>query len=83
MIATGKPAAQFAQDKQALTDVDAMRELCKQVMAKFTKWVEDYRKNPNVLNSLLGQVMRESKGRADAQMVRKILLEMLEKNSGR
>jgi aspartyl-tRNA(Asn)/glutamyl-tRNA(Gln) amidotransferase subunit B len=79
MAVSGKPASLFAAEKEKVCDSTVLHEMCEQVLAKCSKLVADYRKNANAFNAIVGQVMRESKGRADTQEVRKILQEMLEK----
>ncbi|KAJ7070007.1 Glutamyl-tRNA amidotransferase subunit B, mitochondrial [Mycena amicta] len=56
-------------------DIDT---LCAQAIAALPSEAAAFRKgHNNVLNKILGWVMRESKGRADSQVVRQRLLELL------
>ncbi|WVW85339.1 aspartyl/glutamyl-tRNA(Asn/Gln) amidotransferase, B subunit [Kwoniella bestiolae CBS 10118] len=55
-----------------------MQKLCEQAMANQPKSVVDYRKgNEKVLMRLVGEVMKLSKGRADARKVKEVLVELL------
>jgi aspartyl-tRNA(Asn)/glutamyl-tRNA(Gln) amidotransferase subunit B len=60
---------------------DQLQELCKAVIAKLPKEVESIRKGKvNVIMRLVGQVMKDSKGTADAKKAREILLELIEES---
>jgi aspartyl-tRNA(Asn)/glutamyl-tRNA(Gln) amidotransferase subunit B len=61
-----------------ISDDSALRELVDGVMAGNTDLVGKVRQNPNAVNALLGLVMRESRGKAKPELVRKLLLERLE-----
>ena len=56
---------------------DALRALASTVIAANPDQVAAYRKKPTLLKWFVGQVMRESRGKADAQAVEKILAELL------
>ncbi len=56
---------------------DAIRELAGQVLAENPAQVEQYRAKPSLLKWFVGQVMRKSQGKADAQLAEKILTELL------
>jgi aspartyl-tRNA(Asn)/glutamyl-tRNA(Gln) amidotransferase subunit B len=58
---------------------DALRELAHQVIAENPNEVEAYRAKPSLLKWFVGQVMKKSRGKANAQAVEKILGEMLGK----
>lgn len=77
MIATGKKAASFAQSKEKISDPTIIAEFCEKILSRFPNLVIEYKTKPNVLNSLMGNVMKESQGRADAEKVKEILLKML------
>lgn len=58
---------------------DKLEELCKAVIAKLPKEVESIRKGKvNVVMRLVGQVMKDSKGTADAKKAREILVKLIE-----
>ena len=55
-----------------------LREMCCQAVETNPKAVEDYRSGKEkALKALLGAVMRQSKGRADAAQAEKTLRELL------
>jgi aspartyl-tRNA(Asn)/glutamyl-tRNA(Gln) amidotransferase subunit B len=56
---------------------EAVRELARQVVAENPKEVEAYRAKPSLLKWFVGQVMRKSKGQANAQMAEKLLKDIL------
>jgi len=58
---------------------DDLSKLCAQVISQNPKAVEDYKKGKEAgLKFLVGQVMKESKGQADATEVEKLVRERLE-----
>jgi aspartyl-tRNA(Asn)/glutamyl-tRNA(Gln) amidotransferase subunit B len=79
VIATGQsPAALVAAGGLAqISGDDALRELARQVVAENPKEVEAYRAKPTLLKWFVGQVMRKSKGQANAQGAEKVLKEIL------
>jgi aspartyl-tRNA(Asn)/glutamyl-tRNA(Gln) amidotransferase subunit B len=61
-----------------VSDQDAIREICVQVLKENPQQVESYRNGKTTLIGwFVGQVMRQSRGKADPQMVRSILEELL------
>jgi aspartyl-tRNA(Asn)/glutamyl-tRNA(Gln) amidotransferase subunit B len=78
--ATGQaPKAIVAAEGLAqISGDDALRELARQVVAENPKEVEGYRAKPTLLKWFVGQVMRKSKGQANAQTAEKVLKELLE-----
>ena len=72
------PAAIVAAEGLAQISGDAaLRELARQVVAENPKEVEAYRAKPSLLKWFVGQLMRKSKGQANAQAAEVILREML------
>lgn len=65
--------------KPVETDMGALSDAVKRVVEANQKAVDDYRsgKNPNAVMFLMGQVMREMKGNADAEAVKSIIMEAL------
>jgi aspartyl-tRNA(Asn)/glutamyl-tRNA(Gln) amidotransferase subunit B len=63
------------KEKPVETDTDRLDEVVEQVIAGNDKAVEDIKsgKNPNAVMFLVGQVMKEMKGQADANTVRETL----------
>ena len=63
------------------TDLDAIRSVAKEVIDQNPKAVEDYvGGKESAIGFLLGQVMRATKGTADANTVRELLKEVLDSN---
>ena len=61
-----------------ITDKDELEKICKQVILKNQKAVLDYNAGEGKsLNFLIGQVMAMTKGRADNQLVRGIMLKLI------
>src|SRR5579859_49544 len=80
VIASGQsPRAIVAAEGLAqISGDDALRELARQVVAENPKEVESYRAKPSLLKWFVGQVMRKSKGQANAQAAEKVLKEILD-----
>ncbi|WWC71303.1 aspartyl/glutamyl-tRNA(Asn/Gln) amidotransferase, B subunit [Kwoniella pini CBS 10737] len=58
-------------------------EICQQAIKNQSKSVNDYKKgNEKVLMRLVGEVMKLSKGRADAKQVKEILVDLLKDGNG-
>ena len=81
MIATGKPAAEFAQQRLQISDNAKLREICREVIAAAPQMVAAYQQKPQAINSLLGRVMRITQGRADARQAKVLLIELLEESA--
>lgn len=63
---------------EVLSDSGALSEICDRILTKETKAVADYKKGKTAsLNHLKGQVMKETKGKADINLVEKILKEKM------
>ena len=45
----------------------------------FAQFVEDYQKNPKAIEALIGKVMAKTKGQADPEITREIMLKVLQK----
>lgn len=79
MLDTGKGCMEFLtpQDLAGISR-QQLEEMCHQAVETNPKAVEDYRSGKEkALKALLGAVMRQSKGRADAAQAEKILRELL------
>ena len=76
------PSEKLRKDKvERISDTEEIEKICKKVIEKNKKAAEDYKKGEQkALDFLLGQVMKESKGRADNQLARSILEKLLNKN---
>jgi aspartyl-tRNA(Asn)/glutamyl-tRNA(Gln) amidotransferase subunit B len=76
MFATGKTATAIVKEKgvEQLSDVTAIETLCDEVITANPKPVADFRTgNVASLNFLKGQVIKLSKGKANPQLVGKVL----------
>lgn len=80
MFASGKKPAQIVKEKGLvqISDEGALAAVVAQVIAENPKAVEDYRSGQQkALGFLVGQVMKHTKGRANPQLVNKLLQEKL------
>ena len=79
MLDTGKSCMEFLTPEDlAGIAPEQLEEFCRQAIESSPKAVEDYRSGKEkALKALLGTVMRQSKGRADAAEVEKRLRELL------
>ena len=67
-----------------LADKEYLENIVKEVFRESPKAVQDALENPKAVNYLIGLVMKKTSGRADPQLVREIILSMLDrmKNTG-
>jgi aspartyl-tRNA(Asn)/glutamyl-tRNA(Gln) amidotransferase subunit B len=79
IMATGQAPRELvaAEGLAQISGDDALRELARQVMAENPNEVEAYKTKPSLLKWFVGQVMKKSRGKANAQAVEKILVERL------
>jgi aspartyl-tRNA(Asn)/glutamyl-tRNA(Gln) amidotransferase subunit B len=56
---------------------DAIRSFAREVLAENPEQVRAYRAKPTLLKWFVGQVMKKSKGKANAPLAEKILTELL------
>ncbi len=80
MISTGKEASLLIRDKglEQVTDSSAIEEMVDTAIENNPRSVEDYKNGKEkALKYLVGQVMKESRGKANPQMVNEILLKKL------
>ncbi|KZT71565.1 Glutamyl-tRNA amidotransferase B subunit [Daedalea quercina L-15889] len=80
---SGQTADELARELSLLIEDDdgtALQKWCGEAITALPKQADAVRSgNVNVLNKILGHVMKSSKGRADANAARATLLEMLKK----
>lgn len=76
---TGKDPIDIAKDKNLiqLSDTNEIEKIAQQVIDKNPKAVNDYKKNPNSIGFLIGQLMQVSKGSANPQIAKEILEKLL------
>ncbi len=82
MIATGDEAEKIISDKglTQVSDASAIEAMIDRVIAGNPGSVQDYKSGKaKALGFLVGQVMKESKGKANPQLVNEILLKKLQK----
>jgi aspartyl-tRNA(Asn)/glutamyl-tRNA(Gln) amidotransferase subunit B len=79
VIETGQSpgALVAAQGLAQISGGDALRTLAQAVIAENPEQVAAYRAKPTLLKWFVGQVMRKSQGKANAQAAEKILVELL------
>jgi aspartyl-tRNA(Asn)/glutamyl-tRNA(Gln) amidotransferase subunit B len=76
MLATGRDATSIVDERglRQISDRDALREAVRRVITTNPGPAEDYRGGKEAaLNYLMGQVMRETRGKANASLVRELL----------
>ncbi|MCC7304357.1 Asp-tRNA(Asn)/Glu-tRNA(Gln) amidotransferase subunit GatB [bacterium] len=79
MFETGNKASIIVAEKglEVVTDLGAIREIVKRIIAANPKVIEDMKKNPNAYKFLIGQVMKELQGKANPPDVEKAILDEL------
>jgi aspartyl-tRNA(Asn)/glutamyl-tRNA(Gln) amidotransferase subunit B len=80
MFETGKSAAEViaSEGLSPISDTESLERICREIIAKNSANAEKYRAgNEGVFKFFVGQVMKETKGRANPQTVNKLLLELL------
>ena len=80
MWESGKDADTIVKEEGLvqITDTGAIEEIVKQVIANNPQPVEDFKSgNGKAIGFLVGQVMKESKGRANPGMVNELLQKIL------
>lgn len=76
---TGVDPLELAKSKNLyqISDTSQIEELVKKIIADNPKVVDDYRKNPQSIGFLIGQVMKVSAGSANPQLAKEILEKLL------
>ncbi len=80
MFETGKRASQIVKEKGLIqiSDEETLTKIIERILKENPEVVEDYRKGKEkALGYLVGQVMRETEGRANPQIVNKLLKKRL------
>ena len=84
-FATGKMPAEIVKEKgfaPPISDTSALEGIVAEVIANNPKIVADYRAGKvNVVQALIGQVMKQTRGQANAAMVRTLLLAKLDEEA--
>jgi len=84
MAQTGRPANQIVAEKGLvqITDTDAIDDVVAKVISNNSKEVEAYQNGKTkLLGFFVGQVMKETKGKANPKLVNEILKKKLEKGN--
>lgn len=77
MLSGGQPAAAFVQCAQAISPAE-LEALCRRAIADQCDAANDYRAGKkNALQAIIGAVMRQSAGRADARQAAQIIKDLL------
>ena len=82
MFQTGVSPQQIVKEKglEMHVDVDALRQMCQDVIREFPKPVAEFRAGKEkALNVLKGQLMKRTQGKAPVQLIDQLLLECLKK----
>ena len=82
MYETGKDAKKIVEDNgmTQMSDERAIKEIVEKIVAANPKSVEDYKAGKDrAIGFLVGQVMKETHGKANPGIVNKFLLEILNK----
>ncbi len=82
MLETGKKSETIVKEKNLVqvTDESAILKAAEAVLSANPKSVEDYKKGKtNSLTHLMGQIMKETQGKANPAVANKVLKELLEK----
>jgi aspartyl-tRNA(Asn)/glutamyl-tRNA(Gln) amidotransferase subunit B len=76
---TGKAPAEVVQAEglSKVSDTDAIRTVCQEVLAENPAQVAQYKSKPTLIGWFVGQVMRKMRGKADPQLAQKMLEELL------
>ena len=80
MLKEGTSAKEIVEKKglSQITDTSAIKEICEKVVEENPKEVESYKGGKvQLLGFFVGQVMKQSKGRANPKVVNQLLKEIL------
>ncbi len=80
MVQTGKSASQIVEERglRQITDEGQIRRIVEEVIKRYPQEVERYRQGEEkLIGFFVGQVMRETKGKANPKLVNKLLREVL------
>jgi len=79
MFRTGKNAEEIVKEKglETIQDKKEIEIIVDMIIKNNTRIVNDLEKNPNAIGALIGQVMKETKGKADPGLVNKLLRDKL------
>ncbi len=84
MFASGQDAAQIVESKglKQMSDTSELEAICKSVVEKLPKIVEDYRGGKEkAFGALVGGVMKETRGKANPALVNELLKRVLDETA--
>ena len=79
---TGKEVADIIKEKglAQVNDEGEIKKIVEEILSQNQKSIDDYKNGKtNALGFLVGQVMKASKGKANPQIINKLILEVLNK----
>ncbi|MBL8766335.1 MAG: Asp-tRNA(Asn)/Glu-tRNA(Gln) amidotransferase GatCAB subunit B, partial [Planctomycetes bacterium] len=82
ILETGKPAAALVKELglEQVSDRGAIEAIAAEVIAANAKAVGEYKAGKdNAINALVGNVMKASKGKANPNLAREVLIELLKR----
>ena len=82
MFETGEKAEDIVNKKGLvqISDEGAIKEICQRIVDANPQSIADYKAGKDrAIGYLVGQIMKETKGKANPQIVNKILLEIINK----
>mgnify|MGYP003854675417 FL=1 len=69
---------EVVKEKEMISDIEILNKIIEEVIKEFSQSVEDYlRGEEKALEFLIGQVMKKTKGRAEPNLTRQIILEKI------
>jgi len=79
MLVTGKSPKEIVEEEEMrkISDREYLQQLTERVFASNPKAVEDALKDEKAIRFLVGQLMKETKGKADPQLANSLVLERL------
>ena len=79
MLATGKSPKEIVEEEEMrkISDREYLQQVTERVFASNPKAVEDSLKDEKAIRFLVGQLMKETKGKADPQLANSLVLERL------
>lgn len=83
MFYTGKNPEKIIEEKglSQISDTEVLEVIIKSIMEKFPQSIEDYQNGKKkALGFLVGQVIKETKGKANPQLVQQLLQQKLDKD---
>ena len=82
MYSSGKPASQIVREKGLvqITDQAVLEEIAQKIIESYPKEVDQYKAGKEkLLGFFVGQMMKQTKGKANPQLVNKIFKKLLQK----